>query len=145
VAEYTDEEYLEALRKLRQDLDQILPPEPAEQLGKQLDNLLSQADDTSLLPASIDFALDAVRDHPPAPDYLEDLLKQRAGFKNADRLRLYTPPAGPPVPVQPGTRVCCPVDPTHLITRLRRQGQRCPQHDVALVPCDLISPASPPN
>lgn len=145
MAEYTDEEYLEALRKLRRDLYQVLPPDKADQLGQQLDNLLSQADDPNLLPAAIDFALDAVRDHPPAPDHLEALIERQSGKKSAERLRLYTPPAGPPVPVQPGTRVCCPVDPTHLITRLRRQGQRCPQHNVLLVPCDLISPPGQPD
>jgi hypothetical protein len=142
---YTDEEYVEALRQLRRDLDQILPQQSAEQLGKQLDNLLSQADDPHRLPASVDFSLDAIRDHPPAPDHLEDLLRRLAGIKSAHRLRLLTTPAGPPVPIPPGTRVCCPVDPTHLIARLRRKGQRCPQHNARLVPCDLISQPGGPD
>jgi len=138
MAEFSDEEYLEALRSLRSDLEDLLSPQVADQLGKQLDNLLSQTDRPERLSAAVDFALDSVRDHEPALQRLKDIMEEQSGGETADRLR-FSPVPGPPIPITPNARVCCPVDPTHLRTPLRRRGQRCPQHNVLLVPCDLVS------
>jgi hypothetical protein len=139
MAEFSDEDYLEALRLLRSDLEDLLSPQAADQLGKQLDNLLYHTNQPERLSAAVDFALDSVRDYEPAIQRLKNILEEQSGEKKTYRLR-FSPVPGPPIPIPSNSRVCCPVDPTHLRTPLRRQGQRCPQHNVLLVPCDLVPP-----
>lgn len=124
---------------MRACLNDLLPPSTADQLGRQLDNLLSQSDDPTCLPSAVDFALEALHEHDPARRRLLEEL--RADFGAKESARLSNPP-GYPIPLAPGIRVCCPVDPTHLQARLRVQGQRCQQHNVLLVPCDLLAGAS---
>ena len=73
-------------------------------------------------------------------DELKARLIQEHGLQSEVRLLMAfedVPGTGQPVP--PGTRVVCPVDPTHLIKRLRVAGEKCPQHHVELVPEDQVA------
>lgn len=132
---YSDQEILEAIQQLRSNLSEVLLDADAKALEVQLQEILSQAADQDRQPLTVTRSLEAIREYPAARDELKARLIRMAGLRSETRLGMsFETIPGYGEPVRPGTRVVCPVDPTHYITRLRLKGQRCPQHNVELVP-----------
>lgn len=129
-----EHEILDMILYLRHRLDTLLPEEQATQLesylAKQLDNY-----DTPITSELITNLLQEIRKYEPARARLEQL-------SGIYLLLRYEGPAQPPdegsiIPL--GEVIVCPEKEGHdgnepYMTRLRKQGQRCPIHDVFLVP-----------
>lgn len=127
-----DHQILDTILYLRQQLDDLLPDEQAVELETFLMNQLDNYDEP-LSPELVTNLLHEIRKYTPVRARLEQL----SGIYS---LR-YEGPAQPPDegPIIPlGEIVVCPRQDGHdgnnpYITRLRKQGQRCPIHDVFLV------------
>lgn len=127
-----EHEILDMILYLRHQLGNLLPEEQATELevylSRQLDDL-----NVTLTPTIITSLLQEIRKYEPVRVRMEEL-------SGTYLLRYDGPPQprgeGPIVPL--GERVVCPQeghdgnDP--YITNLRKQGQRCPIHDIYLVP-----------
>jgi hypothetical protein len=128
-----DHEILDVILYLRHQLGTLLPEEQASELeaflAEQLDDY-----DAPLAPESVPRLLRGIRKYEPVRARLEQL---SGGY----RLRSYEGPAQPAeegLVIPLGENVVCPQeghdgnDP--YVTRLRKQGQRCPIHNVLLKP-----------
>ena len=129
-----EHEILDVILYLRHHLNTLLPAEQAARLedflSRQLDNVKAP-----LTPKLVALILQEIRKYEPVRARLEqlsgtDLLRYQGVAQPIDD--------GPIVPL--GERVVCPRaghdGNDRYITRLRKQGQRCPIHDVFLVPLE---------
>lgn len=134
---YTDQQILAAIEKLRPALPALLSAEQARQLDSRLAEILQSAAAPVSEPEAAARALEAVGGYSEAQEALVILLVRAA--EESDSLRFmgdFQPAPGSAQPLPPGARMVCPVDPMHYSRRLRVAGQRlhCPEHEVELVP-----------
>jgi len=134
---YSEQQILAALQELRPALPTLLPPDQARELEARLDKILQKPTFAGSKPVIAVRAMEAVSDYPEAQEALKILLERAAGEGESTRfMGDFQPAPGGPLPLPPGTKLVCPVSPSHYSRRLRVAGQRlyCPQHQVELVP-----------
>jgi len=132
------EQYVEALRALLPELEDLLGPEEGAGLRRALEEELGRARTPAQREQALTRALDRIAAHPAARERLHRLLKERGAAEDEARLFQLLPGEDPLIPA--GTVVVCPVDPSHLRRRVQYEGQRlrCPLHGVDLVPASEV-------
>lgn len=130
--------YVEAIRKLKPELRDLLEEEQAIHLNRSLGQHLRWARSPKHRDRSITRALDRIGSYSPARQRLGQIVGEIGGKQAVARLFSSLP--GEPFPLAPGTLMVCPVDPTHYRRRIQYAGQdfHCPEHDVPLVPVSEV-------
>lgn len=128
------ETYVEAIRRLKPELRDLLEEEQALHLNRSLGQYLRWAHSAEHRDRSLTRALDCIQDYPAVRRRLRQIVDEIGGEQAA--ARMFEPLPGEPSPVPPGTLMVCPEDPAHYRRRLQYAGQvfHCPEHDVPLVP-----------
>lgn len=126
--------YIEAIRKLKTELGDLLGKEEGSHLKRSLGQYLRWARSPEHRDRSLTRALDRIGGYPPARLRLGQIVGEIGGEQAA--ARLFEPLLGEPSVVAPGDLMVCPVDPAHYRRRIQYAGQvfRCPEHNVRLVP-----------
>jgi len=139
---YSDYQLLEAVQKIAAELPMLLPDKDAGILEEKLKIILVDANKPDRVSEIVTDALKIISDYPPVRNELKAHLIRTIGLGSETRLGMFFEPTpGIGGATKPGKiMVVCPVDPSHYITQLRVKGQRCPQHNVELVPEDTILP-----
>jgi len=139
MAGYTDKDILKTIQGLIHDLPNLVSQSDAQALTSQLTEIFSDIDDINNQSNVVTQALRIICEYPKARDELKARLIREYGVTSEVRLNMsYEEQPGHGEPIKPGSKVVCPVDPGHYIVRLRRKGQRCPQHNVELVEASEI-------
>jgi hypothetical protein len=142
MAGYTEQEILIAIAVLRREIPHLLPEQDARQLEEQLAKVLGGCgEETKESGQKLVEAMEIIQNYPQAQNRLTALLYQQIELRSESHRGVFgdeTPP-GIGEAVKPGAVWVCPDEPGHFRTRLRFKGQRCPQHNVELVPAESIA------
>ena len=142
---YTNEEILASIQQLLDKLPLLLPPLDAKALSAQLSEILMHLETPDLKVKNITLAFDAISQYEIAHDELKVTLIRSHGLQNETRLGMeFDLSPGLGSIVKPGEKAVCPVKPHYKIT-VHTRGQRCPQHNIELVPARVVNPQNSGN